>query len=120
MPAKLLAGLDAPASDARRNAPSAARLAAVVKVIPLVGVQLGRALARATLQPLDGPHGVQERLQHARVVPIGWTEQDRQRNAVAVHQQMPLGAGPTSVRWVWPGLLAPLFAGMLAESSAAR
>jgi hypothetical protein len=53
-------------------------------------------------------------------VAVGRAEHDRERDAVPVHEQVTLRAGAAPVGRIRPGLFAPLLAGMLAESSAAR
>ena len=120
MPTELLARLDAAAGDARCDAPPAAGVPTTVVVIPLVAVELVGALAGAAPESLDRPDRIEQRLQQARVVPVGRADEDRKRDASAVHEHMMLGARPAPVGRIRAGLFAPLFAGILAESSAAR
>ena len=86
MAAELLAGVDTPTRDARCDTALAAGIAAAVKVIPLITMELVRALARAAPESFDGPHRVEQRLQQARIVPVGRAEQGRQRDSVPVDE----------------------------------
>jgi hypothetical protein len=106
--------------DAGRDAPSPGRLAAAVVVVPFVGVQLGRAPTRAPGALPDRQHRVEQRFEEAAVVDVGRAEQERERDAVRVDQDVPLGAGLAAVGRVRPDVLAPFFAGKEALSSEQR
>jgi hypothetical protein len=106
--AQLLARLDTSAGDARRDTPLAASNSAMGEVIRLVAVQLRRPLAGTAPKPRDRVDRIQHRLQHPGVVPVGRGEQNRERNAVPVHEQVPLRAWSAPVRRIRTSFLAPL------------
>jgi hypothetical protein len=89
-------------------------------VVPLVGVQLGWALARPACALPDRRHGVEQRLEQPAVVDVGGAEQERERDAAGVDQDVPLAARPAAVGRARAGELAPLFAGNEALSSEQR
>jgi hypothetical protein len=70
--------------------------------------------------PDDGRDSVDQRQQLGRVVGIGSREADRQRDAVAIHYQVILGAGFAPVDRLRPRVPAPLFARTLRASTLAR
>ena len=109
-----LAGVDPAAGDPWGDAASAEGTAQVRGVVGLVGVQLGRALARTTRLPSwadDRRDGVDEREQLRRVVGVGRREADGQRDAVAIHHQVVLGARLAAVDRVRPVCSPPFWPG---------
>ena len=58
-------------------------------------------------RPTSNDHGVQGRAELLHVVPIRSRERDRQRDAVRVGEQVPLGAQFASIRRVFAGLIPP-------------
>ena len=118
--AKTLAALDATPGDARNDPPSAQRLPAVGEVVALVGVQFDRASPWSARTLADFRHGIDQRLQELAVMPVGWRDPQGEGDAIGIDEDMALGARFAAVRRVRPGLLAPLFAGTLALSTAAR
>jgi hypothetical protein len=70
--------------------------------------------------PDDGRDSVDQRQQLGRVVGVGSREADHQRDAVAIHYQVILGAGFAPVDRFRPHVPAPLFAQTLRESTLAR
>ena len=107
--------------DPRGDAASAQGTAQGRGVVGLVGVQLGRALAgpaRFAPRADDRRDRVDQGEQLGRIVGVGGREADGQRDAVAVHDQVVLGAGLAAVGRVRAGLLAPLLARTLRLSSA--
>lgn len=89
-------------------------------VVPLVGVELVRALARSAAWPADRCNAVNERDQPGTVVDVGRREFDGERDALSIHGKMPLRAGLAAIGRVRAGEVAPFFAGTLAVSTAAR
>ena len=120
VPARPLRVLDTAAGSAGRNAPAPCGPAAVVVVIPFVGVQLARSLPRSTGALADGRHSVEQRLEEAAVVDVRGAEQERERGAARVDQDVALGAGLAAVGRVRADALAPFFAGKDALSSEHR
>jgi hypothetical protein len=88
-------------------------------VVGFVGVQLLRAFPRPTTRTLDGLYGVHQLLEYRRVVGIGSGEHYGERDAAPVDHNMALRARFSLIRRILAGFLAPLFAGMLAESKEA-
>src|SRR5215207_268902 len=93
---------------------------ALLVVVGFVGVQLLRALPRPATRTLYGLYGVHELLEDHRVVYVGPARHHRQRDAPSVRNKVALRARFSLIRWILAGFLAPLFAGMLAESKEAR
>ena len=118
--AKTLAALDATPGDPRNDRSLAQRLPAVCKVVALVGVQLGRAAPWPARTLADRRHGIDQRLQQLAVVPVGWRDLQGEGDAIGIDEDVTLGARLAAIRRVRAGLLAPLFAGTLALSTAAR
>ena len=85
-----------------------------------VGVQLLRALPRPATRALYGLYGVHELLEDHRVVYVGPARHHRQRDAPSVRNKVALRARFSLIRWILASFLAPLFAGMEAESKEAR
>ncbi len=100
--------------------PTAQQGAAEGVVVSLVGMEFGGALPPPTAGAHDGHDGIDGGLQHAAVVDVGGGEPYGERDAVPVDHNMALAARFAAIRRVRPGLLAPLVAGMLAESREAR
>ena len=123
MPSEPLARVDAAAGDAREDAALAAGGTTTWIIVSLVGVQLGRAAARPTPPSprlTDRRNGIQGHFQHPRVMDVGRREPHRERDAVGIDHQMALRARFATIRRIRAGRFAPLLAGTLAESSAAR
>ena len=72
--------------------------------------------AGSAAKPFHGFHRVDEFLEQLGVVDIGSGDGSCERDAFPINEQMVLGARPAAVYGVGAGVLAPLFAGMLAES----
>jgi hypothetical protein len=118
MPTKLLAALDPALGDPRHDLAPAQCLAAVLEVIPFVGVQLVRPLAWPPDALPDRRHRLDQRLKELAVVPVRGREEEGKWDAVAIDEEVPLGAGPAAVRRVRPGRFAPLLAANEALSAA--
>lgn len=74
----------------------------------------------ATAAAAEARHGIEGWRQHLAVMAVGGAQGDAERRALGIGDDMALGARPAAIRRVWAGLLAPLFAGTDALSSAAR
>lgn len=90
------------------------------EVVALVGVDLVWSPSGSSARGPDRLDALYELLEDPGVVDVGPGQDHRERQAVAVDQEVALGAGATSVYGVRTGLLAPFFAGTLAESNGAR
>jgi len=116
-------GVDPTSRNPRRNATSAQGTAEVRGIVGLIGVEFGRSLARPARSPArsdDRGNVVDQRERLRGVVGIGGREADRQRDAVAIDNQVVLGAKLAPVDRVRTGLLAPLLARALRLSRLAR
>src|SRR3954468_3765231 len=92
VPAEALAALDPAPGDPGDDAPLPAGGAAAGVVVGLVGVQLLRSPPGPAARPADRRHGVECLLQDDTVVDVGGREQDRQGDALPVHDEVPLAA----------------------------
>src|SRR5688500_13257933 len=95
MPPQSLAGIDATASNAWRDAPSPQGATEIGGVVSFVSVELGRTLPRTARPPSwaeDRGNRVDEREQLGGVVRVGRREANRQRDAIAIHRQVVLAA----------------------------
>jgi hypothetical protein len=124
MPTQSLTRLDAAAgkagNDATLAAGGATGGAAARIVVALVGMPLERTTTRSPTRATrlaDGWDRVQGSLEQPRVVNVGRREDHRERDAGAVNDQMAFASRLAAVGGIGAGLLAPLFAGTLAESS---
>lgn len=120
MSAEALAALDATPGDARDDRSPAQRASAEGEIVPLVGVQLGRAAPWPARTLADRRYGIDQRLQKFAVVPVGRRDPQGEGDAVGINEDVAFGARLAAIRRVRAGLLAPLFAGTLALSTAAR
>jgi hypothetical protein len=83
-------------------------------------VQFGGPLARPADALADRRDGVDHALEALAVVDVRRAEREREGDAARVGEDVALGAGPAPVRRAGARLFAPLFAGTLALSRAAR
>ena len=120
MPAQPLATLDAAAGDPRRDPALPTRGPTVRRIVPLVRVQLRGPLAGSPQRPLDRLDRVEQRRQGQAIGVVGRAQAGREREALAVDQQMLLRARLAAIGRVRPGNLAPLFAGTSRLSRHAR
>jgi hypothetical protein len=114
------AGVDTLAGDADADVAATQRLATAWVVIPLVGMQLGGALAAPSIGLPDGGNGVEHLLEDDGVVAVGSAQERGERDPGPVDHKMALAARFAAIRWIRAGELAPLLAAMLAESNDAR
>jgi hypothetical protein len=115
--------LDADAGDPTPDAMRVQEAPAVRFVVALVGVHLGRSAARmptCTERAMEERDRVEHRLEHDRVIHVRGREERGERKAVGIDHQMALRARLCAIRWIRPGRVAPLFAGTLIASTAAR
>ena len=116
-------GVDPPTSDARGDAPDPECAPQGRGIVRLVGVQLGRTRTWTAWFPPrtdDGRDRVDQREQLRRVVGVSGREPNRQRDAVAIHDEVVLRSELAPVNWVTAGEFAPLLARTLSESTLAR
>jgi len=118
--AEPLACLDTAACDPWLDLTTAAGVTATAMVICLVGVQLVWSASRPAQPAADGRDGIEQLLERNAVVDIGSGQQEGQRNAAAIRDQVPLGPWFTSICWVRAGRRSPLFAAMDELSTQAR
>jgi hypothetical protein len=96
-------------------------LRAPTEVVALVGVDFLGPLARPSLAwSSDRFHGVHEFFENYGVVHVGGREHHSEGHAVAVGQEVTLGAGLPTVGRIQAYCVAPLFATTLAESRLER
>lgn len=114
-----LAALHAPSGDPDLDASPVQESPAAWVVVPLVGVELAGSFARSSSSTLNRFDRVHDLLKEFRVVDVCGRDSSRERNASPVEKQVVLGAGSATIYRVGTGGLAPLFAGMLAESTEA-
>ena len=115
-----LAAVDAAPGDAGRHAALTAGAPASAMIIGLVGMELVRPTARAPWPARDRRDGIEQWLEGDRVMDVGACQQEGERNALPVSDQMALGAGPSAVGWVRPGRVTPLLAATAVLSMQAR
>jgi hypothetical protein len=118
--AQSLAGINHPASDAALDAVPAQVGTAVGKIAGFIGVELFRPAPRPASRAADGRDRFHDLFKEEAVVAVGSRELHGKRDAFSLDHKMALRARFAAMRRIRPGELAPLFAGMLALSSAAR
>mgnify|MGYP003617906766 FL=1 len=112
--------LDATPGNTPRNAKLAQMSAATREVIALVGMQLVRPAPRPTATATHRWQGIDQLLEHHRVMPVGARDAEDQRDALAVRDDVALAAELAPVRRVGAGVLAPRGLATLAASMLAR
>jgi hypothetical protein len=115
-----IVALDPLASNPWRDAVSSQMIPAAVHVIRLVGMQFLRPPLRSPRLASDRRQGIDQHLEYHRVVPVGTGHTVRQRNSVAVGDQMPFAAEFSAIGRVRAGVRAPRGAATLAASKLAR
>jgi hypothetical protein len=117
VPPQSLAGVFSSPRDAALDAATAQIFSTAWIVVGLVCVQLLGPLAWSTpARALDRSDCVHQLLEDLRVVYVGGGEHHGEGNAVAVGQNVTLGAGLAPVGRIGPDRFAPLLAGTVAES----
>ena len=121
VPAQALTAIHAAPGNAGLDAPPATVPAAAAEVVSLVGVQLVRPASRsATLARAHRRDGVERGGKLGAVVPVGPAQNDAERGAARVRDDVPFGARLAAIRGIWARRRSPFFAGTEALSSAAR
>jgi hypothetical protein len=120
MPAQLPVALDAAAGDAWLDPAAAASLATAPVIVGFVAMQLVRPTPPAARLACHGRDGIEQLLERHAVVDVGRGQQDGERDAAPVGDEVALGARLAAVRGVRPDRTAPLFAGTDALSTQAR
>ena len=118
--AQPLAAFDAAACDRMPDAAPEAGAAAAAMIIGLIGVQCVRPASGSPGLSCNRWHRVEQVLEGPAVVSIGTAQQEGERDAASVGDEVALGACLASVRRVRPRSGAPLFAAMDALSMQAR
>src|SRR4051812_21095100 len=103
VPPQAFAALDPASGDPGDDAAPAASATAAGIVVGFVGVQLLRTSPGPATGLADRRHGVERLLQDDAVVDVGGREQDRQRDALPVHDEVALAARLAAVGRVRPG-----------------
>lgn len=105
--AQSLAALDAAARDPVFDPAPEAGAAAAAVVVGLVGMQFLRPAARPSRLAWDGRHSVDQILERPAVVSIGASQQESERDAAPVRDEVALGACFAAIRRVRPGPAPP-------------
>jgi len=120
VPSQLLAALCALSCYAALYpAPSQGSLALLV-IVGLVGVKLLGPLPWSATGTLDGFYSVDELFENHRVVNVCRADHHTERDAPSVRNKVALRARFSFIRRIVADFVAPLFAGMEAESKEAR
>jgi hypothetical protein len=120
MAPQALAGVDRLAGNADLDVAFRQRLPAARDVIGFVGMPLVRPLTPTAVGLANPGHGVEEGLEDDRIVTIGPRQEGGERQPTPLGQNMPFGAAFAAVGRAWSREVAPLLAGMEAESMQAR
>lgn len=117
---ELLAGVELRPRDAALNpAPLECALVAP-RAVALVGVELRGAPPWAPDLAADRWDGVDELLEARDLVDVGGREELGEWDSVGIRNKMAFRARFAAIRWIRPGRRAPLFAGTMEASIAAR
>ncbi len=118
--AQPLAALNASSGNPANDAPLPQVGSASLEVVAFVGVQLCRSSTGTSWQASNRRNRVHAPLEHLGVVPVRAADQDHQRDASGIYDDVPLGAELASVRGVWARFLAPRGLGTEEPSMLAR
>lgn len=105
--AQPLAALNASSGNPANDAPLPQVGSASLEVVAFVGVQLCRSSTGTSWQASNRRNRVHAPLEHLGVVPVRAADQDHQRDASGIYNDVSLGAELASVRRVGPRCLAP-------------
>ncbi|PIF36008.1 hypothetical protein CLV01_5270 [Delftia sp. 60] len=105
--AQPLAALNASSGNSANDAPLPQVGSASLEVVAFVGVQLCRSSTGTSWQASNRRNRVHAPLEHLGVVPVRAADQDHQRDASGIYNDVSLGAELASVRRVGPRCLAP-------------
>ena len=117
---KLLAGFDAASCDAGLDASLVAGLAASTEVVGFVGTELCRSLPRPASSTANRRDGIQQLVRRLAVVDVGSGQQEGDRDALPVCDEMALGSRSAAVSRIGAGRFTPLLAAMDELSRQAR
>ena len=120
MTSKLLAGFDAASCDAGLDASLVAGLAASTEVVGFVGMELCRSWPRPASSTANRRDGIQRLVEGLAVVDVGSGQQEGERDALPVRDEMALGSRSAAVGRIGAGRLTPLLAAMDELSRQAR
>lgn len=120
MAAEFLAAINTASGNARCDASATASSVAAPMVIGFVGVQLVRSAPWAASLARNRRHRIEQLLERDAVVDVGAGQQERERDAAPVGDEVPLAARPAAVGRVRAGPRSPFFAAMDALSMQAR
>lgn len=114
--ARPLAALDATACDPVFDPVLEADKAAATLIIGLISMQFVRPAIRSARLARDGWHRVEQAIEGPAVIRVGATQQEGERDAAPVGEEVAPDASLAAVRRVRPGSSAPLLAAMDALS----
>ncbi len=97
--------------DASGDATALQIAPASAAVVPFVGMELVRPLARTSIQPANRRDGVQGGFERDRIVPVRAGHRDGQWNTLGIYDKVSFAAELASVSRVRAGFLAPPGAG---------
>ena len=120
VPTQPLTGIDPLAGNAHPDMALGQRAAAARDVVGLVGMGFVRPLAAASVGLHDRGHGIEQLREDDRVMAVGPGQQLAQRQPAPFGQNVPFGAGFAPIGGVGPDEIAPLLAGIEAESIQTR
>ena len=120
MTAQTLTALDALTGDAHPDVTLGQGTAAAGNIIGFVGMGLVRPLAAPSVGLHDRGYGIEQLLKDHRVVAVGPGQHLGERHSAAVGQNVPFGARFAPIGGVGTDEVAPLFAGIEAESRQVR
>lgn len=98
---------DALVGDSGLDATLGQRLAAPRIIVALVGMELDRRFARATLRPPNRPDRIKHSLEHRAIVAVGASDPDGEQGAAPVDNHMALGARFASISGIRPAISPP-------------
>ena len=120
MPSQAFRTVDAAPRNTRLDGTPAQRSAAMLEVVALVGMELGRSPRRSADAVADRRHGIDQLFEEAAVVDVCRGQPESERDALGIGDEVALGACSAAIGRVGAGLLAPLLAGTEALSTQAR
>ena len=118
--AQFLAALDSSPGNPAGHASSSEVGSAALVVVACVRMQLRRSLACPPRQACNGWNRIHAFLKHHGVVPVGTADEDHQRDASGIYNEVSFGAELASVRGVGARFLAPRGLGTEEPSMLAR
>ena len=104
--AQPLAALNASSGNSANDAPPPQVGSASLQIVAFVGVQLGWSFTRTPWQACNRRNRVHALLEHLGVMPVRTADQDHQRNAPGIYDDVSFGAELASVRGVGTRFLA--------------